>query len=118
MAVVAGLLLVVTTGLLFATGTLLAVVAVAVGIGLSAADGFAVAPTGVLIAALVTMALEDAAAVPAGCVAETVPPLTTLELVATFPPVKAFPEEPEGPPDENEVRLLVLPGVRVGKFRL
>jgi len=90
----------------------------------------AVAPTVDFIAAFVTTVLEEAVAEPvvragivpplAGEVAilavpveRAVPPVAA-ELAAVLPPVKAF----LGVPDENGVRLVVVPGVREGKFRL
>ena len=90
-------------------------VGVVAGIGLTAADGLAVAATGDFIAALVTPVLGEAVAARAGCVAGAVPvvavegatPLAA-ELLALLPPVMAFPDK--------EAKL--VPGVRVGKFRL
>ena len=76
---------------------------VVAGIGLTAADGLAVVETGVLIAAFVTAPVPEDVAVPAPVV----------EVVAALP-AEALPVEP----DLNEVRLLAVPGVRVGKFRL
>ena len=85
------------------------VVLVVAGIGLIAGDGLDVAVAVDFITAFVTPpALGEAAAVPAVFVTGAVP-LAAEDAAVELPPVSAFPDEP----DWNEVRLLVLPGVRV-----